>query len=166
MTRDSNAVTLGLWLFVAITQSSCAKLGAQEFWDSEIHRLCEKDGGVVIYEKVPLSRAEVDEGILPMTWPSGRLGQGEPNISPPSKRNMHPKAPVYMGDEIRTDLNKWNPEVWRSETPILRTSDKKVVAREVVYFRIGGDVLVIDHPSGIHCPNDLGHEMNKLFVVQ
>jgi len=82
---------------------------------------------------------------------------------------MHPEAPAYEGSETRTVLHERNPEVWRSESPIIRTADDKIVGKIVVYFRRGGDFLTlgIAHPSGVHCPQNLDSELTaKLFTIE
>ena len=150
---------------LALAQSGCSVPGVQWYWDHEIQELCEKDGGVVVYEQVPISRVEIASGVLPLNWPSGRIGKGDPNIGVSPKRYMRPGAPAYEGAEIRTDLRIDDPEVWRSETPIFRSSDNKIIARMVVYFRRGGDVLPLDNRSGIYCPRNIGSQLNKLFAV-
>jgi len=159
-------ISQALAAVVAVVQTGCAVPGMRAYWDSTIDDLCAKDGGVHVIERVPISERDIADGVLPLTWPSGRIGVGAPNIGIASKRFMHARAPVYEGTEIRTNLHDWNPEVWRSERPIVRVSDGKVIARRVVYFRRGGDLLPLDNDSGRYCPNDLARQTTSLFAVQ
>jgi hypothetical protein len=156
---------------VVATAGGCAVPGLKAYWDFEIDRLCEQDGGVTIYETVPVARSDflagIEGGVVPVYWPSRQPGKGEPHLLIGDPRK-HPKLVVYRGQEIRKDLHDWNPQVWRSETPYVRASDNKVVAKLVTYFRVGGDFLWQAHPTGTHCPRSpsIGGELAKMFVAK
>jgi len=154
-------------ILVAASAGGCAVPGLQAYWDAEISRLCEKDGGVRIFSKVTVTHADfvagIDGGIVPLRWSSR---QDEPYFVIPDRRR-YPRLVVYESPEIRTTLHGWNPEVWRSERRYMRASDNELVATSVSYFRIGGDIVVIDHPTGIHCPKaGESNELAKMFVVR
>ena len=108
-------------------------------WDAKVKELCQKDGGVVVYERVQLSADEARR----LTGPAGGL-------LIPRKESADPGVP-YVSETKRTTLNEGNPTVLKWETVIVRTSDGKVLSRLTGYGRVrrGG----ID--SGYSC-RDLG----------
>jgi hypothetical protein len=135
--------------------------GRQSYWGEQVQKMCEKDGGVAIYERVGISKAEIDRHVLPMTV-DGKL-------SFTIKELAHPDAPIY-GVERITLLRASNPQVRRSESVIIRRTDQVAVARWVIYSMVGGDF-----PTGLSegerfiCPDlkkmtsDL-HE--QLFIIE
>jgi hypothetical protein len=142
--------------------------GRQTYWDWKITQLCGADGGLTVFQKVHLSRRDVERGVLPRTWPSGVIGRGDPHLSFTVKGLSHPEAPIYA--EVReTKLRDWNPAVVRREWTIVRRDNKATVGRWVVYQRGGGDFpIFIPHPSSFSCPDLLTEsaEIHKrLFAI-
>jgi hypothetical protein len=135
--------------------------GVQSYWDARLERMCKKDGGVTVYERVRISKADIARRVLPMTA-DGRLSMAPKEVA-------HPDAPVYADNGI-TYLRDANPRVQRMESLVMRRSDNALVARWVVYSRSGGDF-----PTGMSegttfiCPDlqqmttDLH---NKLFIIE
>jgi len=149
---------IGLLLLFSVTLTGCAGYvpGRQAYWDAQVREMCERDGGVTIYEKLSISRSDVD--LL------GRVGE---TIGIPAKELANPKAPVY--EEIKiTYIKKGNPQVTRSEMNVVRRSDRLVIARAVIYARSGGDFPSPSHPSSFSCPDMkvIRSDLQQLFVVQ
>lgn len=135
--------------------------GRQAYWDARVKEMCEKDGGVTVYERVRISRAQIARRVLPMTA-DGRL-------SFTVKEHAHPEAPIYAVEQI-TYLSEKNPRVRRTESVIVRRSDEAVVGKWVVYARAGGDLPTgASEGTSFICPDlqkmtsDL-HE--KLFLIE
>jgi len=135
--------------------------GRQAYWDEKVKEMCEKDGGVTIYERVRISKTEINRRVLPMTA-DGRL-------SFTTKESAHPEAPIYAEERI-TYLRESNPRVRRTESEILRRTDEAIVARWVIYARAGGDFPTgFSEGTSFICPDlqkmttDL-HE--QLFIVE
>jgi len=78
---------------------------------------------VTVYERVTVTADEYKQ--------SGTAG-GTIRVLP--RQFSSPDAP-YVADETTTWLNR-NPDVFRRETLIVRTRDKKVLARQVNYMRV------------------------------
>jgi hypothetical protein len=133
--------------------------GRQSYWDAKVKEMCEKDGGVTIYEKVHISKSEIDRGVLPMTA-DGKLGVAFQELASPD-------APVYAVNKTKI-LREGSPGVWRSEWDVIRRADKSTVARVVVYERIGGDFPSPAHDSRIACPDlkDITRDLDQLFIVE
>lgn len=130
--------------------------GRQSYWDAKMKEMCKNDGGVTIYEKLPISKSDID--LL------GKVGE---KIGIPAKELADPNAPAYEELNIAY-LRKGNPQVTRSEIKIVRRADKAVIARAIIYARSGGDFPSPAHPSSFTCPslNDVMSDLQRLFVVE
>lgn len=117
--------------------------GRQADWDAKVRAMCEKDGGVRIFEKVPVSDADLTA-----------LGKADGAISVPIKEAAHPDAPVYAVLK-RTRLGgEGNVGIGRVESSITRRKDGVVVARWVAYSRSGGEPPVgLTDGTTFSCPD-------------
>jgi hypothetical protein len=143
--------------------TSCAGWfpGRQAYWDAQIKQMCAKDGGLTVYERVPISRAEVSRHVLPTTA-DGRLGFTIKDLA-------HPDAPVYSVESV-TILRDWGPSVSRTEAVIIRRADQVVVGKWVRYSRSGGDMPTgFSEGTSFICP-DLQQVTsdvhNRLFLIE
>ena len=111
------------------------------YWDHKVKELCEKDGGVSVFEKVEISRKDHpnlinDQGVLIIK----------------TKDNANSEDPYYILYKDNIVLNKENPYVWRSEYAIVRKSDGKELGVQTMYSRRGGDIPTgISHESHFSC---------------
>src|SRR4051812_37644081 len=71
---------------LCLTLSGCGGWfpGRQHYWDAKVREMCEKDGGVRIFEKLRLSKADVQ-----------LLTQGDGKIGVPVKSLANPNSPAY-----------------------------------------------------------------------
>lgn len=150
-------------VLLAATLASCMGWvpGRQSYWDEKVKEMCEKDGGVTVFERVRISKAEISRHVLPMTA-DGRLGFT-------TKALAHPDAPIYAVERT-THIRDGNPRVQRVESEIVRRADQVVVAKWVIYARAGGDFPTgLSDGTNFICPDlqkmtsDL-HE--KLFMIE
>jgi len=109
-------------MVVALFLAGCGSIQAT-YWDARIDELCRKDGGVTVYERVTMTAEE-----------QKRLGGVGRSIPLPTRQVAPPNAP-YIAEETTTWLSR-NPDVFRSESLIVRTSDKKVLSRQINYSRV------------------------------
>lgn len=129
--------------------------GRQSYWDSKVKEMCKKDGGMTIYEHVKLTHRQYRE-----------LGGAMGIVSVPLRRTAKPGSP-YVADTRYTTIHEANPKVYRRETSIVRTSDSKVLARQIQYMRIGGDFPSPAHESSYSCA-DVGIPLdveNQTFEI-
>jgi hypothetical protein len=148
----------GCWLMVLASCSGYLP-GAKGSWDEYVQNLCAKDGGVIIYARVPISKSDMERHIIPMTS-DGKLGV-------PVRELAHPESPVYAQSNT-TVLRESNPEVGRVEWTVIRRSDQAVVARWVIYGRRGGDFPTgLAHESSFSCPpaTRIRDELQQLFAI-
>ena len=118
--------------------------GRQSYWDAQVREMCEKDGGVQIFEQIAISSEQATA-----------LQKVGSHFSIPPRATAKPDAPAYW-DELVTIFQDANPRVWRSEQVIRRRGDEKVVARVVRYIRVGGDIPSPAHSSSFSCPDEAG----------
>ncbi|MBY0271405.1 MAG: hypothetical protein K2X06_16235 [Burkholderiales bacterium] len=130
---------------LAITLAGCAGYvpGQQSYWDAQVREMCEKDGGVTVYEQVKLTQSEYR-----------RLGGTKGIVPVPSRNSADPNA-LYVADRKITKIREWSPQVFRLESVIVRVADGKVLSRQIEYGRIGGDFPSPSHSSSYGC-SDLG----------
>lgn len=140
--------------------------GRQSYWDEQVKEMCGKDGGMTIYEHVPITKVQVESGVQPSTWTGMGIGRGDRKIGAPPKALARPWTLVYS--EYKSNvIRDWNPSVSRTEITFIRSDDQSIVARYVLYGRGGGDFPSIAHPSSFSCPDlqTMASEINKLFTV-
>ena len=117
------------------------------YWDHRVKELCDKDGGVTIYEKVVISKED---------YPNMKVtSTGQPIL--PFENDATKQDPFYRS--TKNDLIHKGYlllEVRRYEQSIVRAVDKKILSKSVHYFRRGGDF-----PTGIMHPSSYGCERNE-----
>jgi hypothetical protein len=134
---------------VLITACAGYAPGEKAYWDAKVRDMCLKDGGVRIFQKLHVSRAE-----------AGTLSRVAGMFNAPMKELADPKSPAFTV-LTKTVIHQGNPEVIRSVADVIRRSDGALIARSVVYTRIGGDFPSHAHPSSFECP-DLRKNLSDL----
>jgi hypothetical protein len=128
------------------------------YWDAKVRALCEKDGGVTVYEKVFLTGEEYELN-------EGR--KGVINVMPEdTSKSWH----QYAWKSKTNVLRKNDPYIRRTEYIVYRKTDKKELGKWVTYSRRGGDFpTVISHPSSFGCRNIPGFPTNmtaQIFIYE
>ena len=113
--------------------------------DKMVDELCAKDGGSEIYEVVKLPVEKFSPNWL-VNLPSIKYAKA--NDSYYQDFSTRDIAGRSDGTQVRSLV------IWRSETKIVRATDKKVMAKLVSYTRRGGDPISPAHPSHYICPKD------------
>jgi hypothetical protein len=110
--------------------------------DGDLRRLCGKDGGITVYERVVLPIEKFDKyGVINFYRPT--LGENA-------------LGPDYRFLEERLYYRKGSPEMWRTHYRVVRTSDQKLLGEAVIYVRRGGDMPSFMHDSSLICPEHSG----------
>jgi hypothetical protein len=126
------------------------------YYDWQVRQMCEKDGGIRVYEHIRLSR----ETATSMRRVGGHLAITIESAAPKSDIAFLRGEPTLVRDG--------SPTVLRHEQAIVRRFDGKVVGHIVRYGRVGGDFpLSVSNPSGSSCPEwPLYYaEISKIFVL-
>jgi len=122
------------------------------YWDRQVRKLCEKEGGVTVYEVVTVSLEQ---------YPTLRL-TARGGLILPSDSQLNEGDPFYYKNSTKV-LRKKNPTVRRYDSEVVRVEDEKVLGKKTSFSRIGGDFpTVIGHPSSYSCSDVKGFK-NDLF---
>jgi hypothetical protein len=131
--------------------------GQQAYWDAQVKEMCEKDGGAQVYERVDLSSEDYQRlggtnGVIPVPL------EGPERVSP------------YFARTTIVKIHDGSPEVTKRTTDIVRRSDGKILGRNIIYSRVGGDFpTVISHHSYFACtdmPSVRTDIERQIFVVR
>jgi len=146
-------------VFLASTLLGCMGWvpGRQTYWDAKVKEMCEKDGGVTVYERTTISVKQTEE-----------LPKIEGSISIPHQSLAKLTAPLISTDSEEV-LRESGPRVVRRERVVIRQSDRKVVGKMVSYSRIGGDFPTgISEGTSFTCPEykNLYAEQGRFFVIK
>jgi hypothetical protein len=122
--------------------------GRKAYWDNVIRAMCEKEGGIKVYERVLISSRYLDK---------------DRNIKIPSAYAESSRKPfeweakpgdLYYYVSERQPIIDGYLAVGRTNLKIIRALDKKVLGETVVFRRSGGDFPTFAHPSSFVCPKD------------
>jgi len=154
--RRTDLVLLLLTGLIAVAGCAGYVPGRQAYWGAQVKEMCAKDGGVQIFEKLHISKSDIT-----------LLDRIDNRIAIPSKRSANPRAPAYSDLYITYLRKEVNPQVWRAESVIKRRSDEVVIARWVVYTRVGGDFPSHAHESHFTCPElrTITSDLQRLFII-
>lgn len=154
-THGSTLFTTIFLIPILLIGSALAYFGFCEarkaYWDHQVKLMCEKDGGVKVYEQMQISQEEYK-----------RLGGQQGDIPIYSKSSAAPSDPFFT-EEMTVYLRRSDPEVRRSETIYKRRSNNSILGRYVYYARIGGDFPSWAHPSSNGCSFPNGG-ISKQFI--
>ncbi|MCE7915946.1 MAG: hypothetical protein DYH15_15105 [Nitrosomonas sp. PRO4] len=121
--------------------------------DRKVRRLCAIDGGIKVYETVPLPPDKFNKyGQINFYRPT----QGENTLG---KDYLFKRETYYY--------KQGNPDLFRLHTQIFRRSDGKLLGESVFYKRGGGDIPGPWHGTSYMCPElsvktDI---LRQIFVV-
>jgi hypothetical protein len=126
-------------VIAGFTQLGCEKAAL----DRQVAELCEKDGGVKVYEAVRLPPEMFDRAGNPFPgWPpEKRPGQDYRYVL--EIRYLKQGEPVQLFSEGRLS---------RETEKVIRVTDGKLLGESISYSRVGGEVILLGHPSSKRCP--------------
>ena len=138
--------SLLLAIIVLPLLSACAT-PSQILADSKVRQLCEKDGGITVYETVKL--------------PADRYDQYIRDIK--SKNYIRPTDEYYLDGESIT-LKQGYTRIIRNKYQIIRVRDGKVMGESVRYSRSGGDIPGPWHGTSYGCPSLPSTLESSIFI--
>ena len=110
------------------------------YWDHRVREMCDKDGGVFVYDKVEVSR-----GLI------GAFDKKYPVALREEIANVENYPYFYQSSSLV--IHKSSPTVVKGERVIIRRVDGKVMGKSVQYWRRGGDFPTgLAHTSSFVCP--------------
>lgn len=141
-------VVLAPFVLIALGIAYCEANKA--YWDHRVKEMCEKDGGVTVFEKIYLTKYD------------------KKNMRLRDVSHANQKDDYYS--EFHSESIKYgSPEILKTIFLIYRSLDKKVIGRQVDYMRVGGDMPNgVSHPSSYNCDKaGISTEIEKLiFIVE
>lgn len=146
-----------LALILGMPLAGCEKAAL----DHRLNELCEKDGGVRVYETISLPPSMFDQWGDP--FPGWRGREFEDRLGP-DYRFVAETEYLKSGDPF-----KGEGRLDRSVTKIFRRSDNKLLGEAISYGRSGGDLIAFAHPSSRSCPiykDDSEWVIKSVFVKQ
>lgn len=136
-------------IFIAVAGVAMAGCNSEiSRLDAQVRELCQKDGGLHVYEKVILPADKFD-----------KFGE----VRVPPKDLMKPEDEFFY--EIHsTTYMEGRPRLWRSHQKLFRRSDLKLLGEAIGYTRGGGDFLPPE--SSFSCPEDadIKYLAHRVFV--
>jgi len=123
----------------------------KDLLDEEARKLCAKDGGIKIYERIGLTPDKFNE--------SGFINFYR-------RASKDPLGPDYAFESRIDYLRKGNPEMWRNFYRVIRRVDGKVLGESIAYSRRGGDLPGPWQESSFGCPANTGDValLKEVFV--
>lgn len=151
--RKSSVLLLAAISAVAISLASCEKYRLNK----KMAELCALDGGITVYETSPQSRESLDKAIR------ARLrGKREDFYGPDFRLD---ESDTLVAGTLPTG-NGDGARLMRLEQQIIRKADGKLLGKQVVYLRTGGDLITLVHPSGERCPNTRDDVATRIFMIE
>ena len=117
--------------------------------DAMVDKLCAKDGGLTVYEKVAL--------------PAGRFDKNGNIQIPIEQKSGSDYYLVSESEWIVPYTGEGDISISRQIYKVYRANDKKLLGESVSYLRRGGDPISPAHLSSYRCPNDVGIE-RRVFI--
>lgn len=134
-TRRMKTFLLFIFSTILLQLTACST-PSQIMADAEVRRLCEKDGGIKVYETVRLSIEQYKRytqflKIVPY-------------------QNLKEDDEFYLVWNT-SKLKEGSPSIGKSHFQLIRRSDSKILGEAINYWRRGGDVPGPWHDSSYMC---------------
>lgn len=125
------------------------------YYDKKVREMCARDGGVIIYERLPVST----EVLAKLSGPDGHLRL-------PFESDKMSNAPAFIRSTT-TPLLESHVTLVRYEFEIVRRSDSMVLARRISYGRSGGDFpFTGSAASYFQCPTQAAGIVRQVVVPE
>ena len=145
MTPTWGGSVRNLSAYLSAVSALFALTGCEKFaLDRQLTELCEKDGGVKIYEAVKLPGTMFDQWGDPFPGWRGRTKEQRLGVD-----YLYSVEVLHLK---RGDPLKGEGRLEKRIERISRRSDGKLLGEAISYGRSGGDFIAYSHPSSTHCP--------------
>ncbi|MCL2075401.1 MAG: hypothetical protein FWH15_02960 [Betaproteobacteria bacterium] len=126
----------GFFVLAWLTGSFWYSGGRNYYYDAEVNRLCNIDGGIKVYEIVTLPPEKFNE------W-------GQVNFYEPTQ-GENALGSEYSYKWEQTYLKKGNPKLYQYHIEVVRRVDSKKLGETTLYSRVGGNLPFMG--SNYRCP--------------
>jgi hypothetical protein len=136
----------------------------RNYWDDKVRTLCATEGGIKIFERVPLRDHRYVDSRMNIRIPA-KLEH--PTGYGPLSFEAKPEDLFYR-QTITTIIRAQRPRVARDDVLVIRASDKKVLGQATSFGRVGGDFVAIDFESRFRCPIEASESnlVEKVFKIE
>ena len=148
---------------IPIAVISLLALAGCERWtlDQQMEKLCKKDGGIKVYEKVTLPASEFSNTGQPLARYIP-LAKSDADYLGPDYRYVQ-KREILVGKNADIEKGEGQLSWWYSA--VYRRSDGHLLGESVSYGRGGGDGFTFGfQPSGNHCPKPRIDLIKSVFI--
>lgn len=111
------------------------------YWDYQVDKLCEQDGGVKINEIMYLDAPQYESFI------DKKFNTGEIVIPQKGSSESINSAVFFSTNDL--EIRASNPRVVKSVSSVIRTSDAMEIATSTIYWRSDGDLISFQPSSHI-----------------
>lgn len=135
--------------------------GRKAYWDYRVKRMCEKDGGVRVFERVAIPPMYVDrDGVIRIP--------AKPSIPDKPLHFEAKPTDLFYYETIDESIVSGYLAVGKHTFNVVRAIDRKILATMIVYSRSGGDIPAFSHPSSFSCPDPKSRSepLNATFIRQ
>lgn len=135
--------------------------GRKAYWDHKVTEMCNKDGGMHVYERVLATERYIDRyGYI-------RIPAKGDNERAAFEWEAKPDDLFFYQSTLEV-IKSGEPTVGKSHFWIVRRADGKLLGEGVHYGRTGGDFPSFSFPSRFTCPNNQGLTalINAVFLNQ
>lgn len=156
--RDAQSGATKPWMLIVLLLVLAPLLtlgfyeGRKAYWDAKVREMCEKDGGIKVYETMKLPPEKLNE------W-------GQPAFRIPSKKDLTASDQYYYEWNVHY-YKKGNPELSQDHFKLFRRHDSKLLGEAISYGRGGGDFPSPAHGSSFTCPSNANFTALKARVFQ
>lgn len=124
---------------------------SKAYWDYRVKGMCEKDGGIKLYERVLVAPQYVDQDgniRIPLNM----------HRTPPFAWEAKPSDLFYV-EMSENDIKTGRPRVRQYRYTVYRSVDKKALGESTGFSRIGGDFPTFAHESSYACPRNIERDL-------
>jgi len=133
--------------------------GRKAYWDSQVRRMCEKDGGTRVFERVAIPPIYLDkDGFIRIP--------AKPSISDKPLHFEAKPTDLFYYEIVDEPIVSGYLAVGKHAFNVVRASDRKILSTMIVYSRSGGDFPTFVHPSSFSCPDpkNRSEPLNATFI--
>lgn len=140
--------------FLALLLAIAFYEARKAYWDFRIERMCQKDGGLTVFEEIRLSADDYE-----------RLRSRSGTIPLP-ERGSADRAAEFFSHTQEEVIRERSPRVAREEVTIYALDGNRMIARYISYSRSGGDFPTYAHPSYFLCKREDQSISERIFIKE
>jgi hypothetical protein len=136
----------------------------RNYWDDKVRALCAAEGGIKVFERVPLRDHRYIDSRMNIRIPA-KL-EHPPGYGPLSFEAK--PEDIFYRQTMTTIIRAQRPRVARDDVLVIRTRDKKVLGQATSFGRVGSDFITVDFESRFRCPIEASESnlVDRIFKIE